>query len=112
MQKRKKFALFVASLIVSYPCFALSVDELKRGLDQALSKGASATELSTYVIGYVHGGAEYGRTLGLVCAKAGLVSTTDELRVVRTYLNDHPEEWPDGAQLLINRALISPKCNH
>lgn len=109
MKKKIKTALLV-SLIVTQQCFALSVDDLKRGLDQAITNGTSATELATYVTGYVHGSAEYGRTLGLVCDEAGLRSTADELLAVRKYINDNPDQWPDGAQLLINRALTSPRC--
>jgi hypothetical protein len=101
------------ALTVTQGCLALTVDELMRGLDQALvGKASSATQLATYVTGYVHGSAEYGRTLGLVCDESGLRSTNDELRAVRAYINANPDQWPDGAQLLVNRALMSPKCHH
>ncbi|WP_153067665.1 hypothetical protein [Paraburkholderia graminis] len=109
MERKIKTALLVL-LVVTQECFALSVDDLKRGLDQAISNGTSATDLSTYVTGYVHGSAEYGRTLGLVCDEAGLRSTADELLAVHKYIKENPDQWPDGAQLLINRALTSPKC--
>lgn len=109
MQRKIKVALLL-SLTTTQQCFALSVDDLQRGLDQAITNGTSTTELATYVTGYVHGSAEYGRALGLVCDEAGLRSTANELRAVRKYINDNPDQWPDGAQLLINRALTSPKC--
>ncbi|MFM0480293.1 hypothetical protein PQQ81_07155 [Paraburkholderia strydomiana] len=63
MKKKLKTALLV-SLIMTQQCFAISVDDLKRGLDQAITNDTSATELAIYVTGYVHGSAEYGRTLG------------------------------------------------
>jgi len=110
---RKSVGVFAVALTVTQGCFALTVDELMRGLDQALGgKASSITQLATYVTGYVHGSAEYGRTLGLVCDESGLHSTNDELRTVRAYIDANPDQWPDGAQLLINRALTSPKCNH
>jgi hypothetical protein len=113
MSEMHKRSIFVfCALIVAQNCFALTVDELKRGLDQARASKVSTTALATYVTGYVHGSAEYGRTLGLVCDESGLRSTEDELLAVLTYVDAHPEEWPDGAQLLINRALMSPKCQH
>lgn len=112
MQRRITIALLV-SLVATQRCFALSVDDLKRGVDQALVEGGPpATELATYVTGYVHGSAEYGRTLGLVCDEAGLHTTADELQAVRAYMINNPDEWSDGAQLLINRALTSPLCRH
>ncbi|CAB4050400.1 hypothetical protein LMG9964_04066 [Paraburkholderia phenoliruptrix] len=56
---RKSVGVFAIALTVTQSCFALTVDELMRGLDQAL--GAEAfpnTRLATYVTGYVHGSAE------------------------------------------------------
>ncbi|MFJ2990134.1 Rap1a/Tai family immunity protein [Collimonas sp. NPDC087041] len=108
----KRLIFVFCALVVAQNCFALTVDELKRGLDQALASKVAATALATYITGYVHGSAEYGRSLGLVCDESGLRSTEDELRAVLSYLGAHPEEWTDGAQLLINRALMSPKCQH
>lgn len=110
---RKSVCVFAIALTVTQSCFALTIEELNRGLDQALGgKVSSTTQLATYVTGYVHGSAEYGRTLGLVCDESGLHSTNDELRAVRAYIDANPDQWPDGAQLLINRALMSPKCRH
>jgi len=111
--KMHKRLIFVfCGLMVAQNCFALSVDELKRGLNQALASKGRVTALASYVTGYVHGSAEYGRTLGLVCDESGLRSTKDELKAVLTYIDANPKEWPDGAQLLINRALTSPKCQN
>lgn len=110
---RKSACVFAIALIATQGRFALTIDELTHGLDQALGgKASSTTQLATYVTGYVHGSAEYGRTLGLVCDESGLRSTNDELRAVRAYIDANPDQWPDGAQLLINRALMSPKCHH
>ncbi|WP_321809476.1 MULTISPECIES: hypothetical protein [unclassified Burkholderia] len=110
---RKLVCVLAIGLIVTQGCFALTVDELMRGLDQALGdKASSTTQLAAYVTGYVHGSAEYGRTLGLVCDESGLRSTNDELRAVRIYVGANPDQWRDGAQILINRALMSPRCHH
>ncbi len=112
MAKAKGLAALVvsASLLSSQQVHALTVDQLKEGLTQALASGVLDTTLGTYVTGYVHGSAEFGRTLGLVCDEASLHSTEDELRAVQRYIREHSDEWGDGAQLLVNRALLSPHC--
>nr|WP_144835318.1 hypothetical protein [Cupriavidus gilardii] len=108
----KKIVLGLAfALMVMQNCFALTIDELTRGLDQALAGNASS-RLAVYVTGYIHGSAEYGRTLGLVCPESGKHSAHDELRAVRRYIDTYPEERPDGVQLLINRALMQPDCRN
>ncbi|CAB3967946.1 MULTISPECIES: hypothetical protein [Burkholderia] len=109
----KSVFVFIVALIATRSCFALGVEELRKGLNQALTdKGSSTSQLAAYVTGYIHGSAEYARTLGLVCDESGLRSTHDELNAVHAYIDANPDQWADGAQLLINRALISPKCNH
>lgn len=111
--QRKSGLVLAVTLIATQSCFALSVEELRSGLDQALNgKGPSSSRLAAYVTGYIHGSAEYGRTLGLVCDETGLRSTGDELRAVQAYVDANPDQWADGAQLLINRALTSPRCSH
>ncbi|WP_193610920.1 hypothetical protein [Paraburkholderia caledonica] len=45
MKKKLKTALLV-SLIMAQQCFAISVDDLKRGLDQAITNDTSATEIA------------------------------------------------------------------
>lgn len=110
LYKKSIFGLPLA-LMVMQNCFALTIDELTRGLDQALAGNASS-RLAVYVTGYIHGSAEYGRTLGLVCFESGKRSAHDELRAVRRYIDTNPAEWPDGVQLLINRALMQPECRN
>lgn len=102
----------LAALLSSEQVHALTVDQLNQGVAQALASGVHDTTLGTYVTGYVHGAAEFGRTLGLVCDEANLRSIEDELRAVQKYVRDHSDEWGDGAQLLVNRALLSPHCKH
>jgi|SRR5882757_4441258 len=62
-----------AALIAAQSCFALTVEELKLGLEEAFTNSKSATALAIYVTGYVHGGAEYDVRWDWSATKPGFV---------------------------------------
>jgi hypothetical protein len=109
----KKFIrIFLAAFFssISVNAIALTVQKLEQGVNEALNFSTANSVLAVYVSGYVTGSANYAQSIGLLGVEGKKTSTLDLLRQVKAYIQAHPGERPDGAQLLINRALTGEKC--
>lgn len=90
---------------------ALTVEELEQGITEALDSQTSGSPLAIYVNGYITGSVNFAQSIGLVCVDGKLTTSLDLMRQIRNYLQANPSERNDGAQLIINRAMIhGHKC--
>jgi hypothetical protein len=97
-------------VICSSNAIALTVEELEAGVSEALGFSTANSTLAIYVSGYVTGSVNSALSVGLACVDKNKASTLDLLRKVREYIQSHPAEKADGAQLIINRTFFSAKC--
>ena len=107
---RANLVLVYLSAFFSVNAMALTVAELEQGLNDALNFSAANSAMAIYVNGYVTGSANFAQTIGLLCVDGNKTSSLDLLRKVKEYIRKNPEVRSEGAQLIINRALVGEKC--
>jgi hypothetical protein len=110
MKKLRRILMAVLFAIFSANAIALTVEQLEQGITEALSFSTANSAMAVYVSGYVTGSANYAQSIGLLCLDGKKTSTLELLRQVKAYIESHPEQKVDGAQLLINRSLTGEKC--